>query len=86
MHDPPLQALTHAVPFCQVPVASHVCGTFPLQPFVPGVHTPVHAPATHAWFVHAAAVPHCPDALQVWTPLPEHCFAPGVQMPTHVPP
>jgi hypothetical protein len=53
------------VPLTQVPVALHVCGVRPLHCFALGVQTPVHAPLTHAWLVHAAAVPHVPVALQV---------------------
>jgi hypothetical protein len=53
--------------------------------FAPGVHTPVHAPFTHAWPVHGEAVPHCPVASQIWTPPFEHCFAPGAHTPVHAP-
>jgi hypothetical protein len=49
------------------------------------VHTPLHAPVTHAESVHAAGDPHCPVAEQVCTPLPEHWVAPGVHTPLHPP-
>ena len=43
---PALQTYEQAVPaFCQVPVASHVCGWRPLHCFDPGVQAPVQAPA-----------------------------------------
>ena len=50
-----------------------------------GVHDPVHAPETHAWFVQGAAAPHCPLAPHVCTPSPEHCVAPGEHTPVHPP-
>jgi hypothetical protein len=51
----------------------------------PGVHTPVHAPLTHAELVHGAAVPQVPFDWHVCTPLPEHWVAPGVQTPVQEP-
>jgi hypothetical protein len=56
-----------------------------LHCFVPGVHTPVHAPVTHAWFVQAAGALQVPLELHVWTPLPEHCVEPGTHTPVHAP-
>jgi hypothetical protein len=81
-----LQTYGQAEPeLCQAPVLSQVCGCWPLHRVAPGVHTPVHEPDTHAWLVHADAVPHCPCELQVWTPLPEHLTAPGVHTPEQAP-
>jgi len=51
----------------------------------PGTQTPVHAPLTHAEFVQADAVLHCPLEPHVCTPFPAHCLAPGVQTPVHEP-
>jgi hypothetical protein len=51
----------------------------------PGTHTPVHAPFTHAEFVHADSGPHAPFESQVCQLLPEHRVAPGVQTPAHAP-
>ena len=59
--------------FCHVPVLLHVRGVLPLQLVWPGAQTPVHAPATHVWFVHDTGPPHVPLAVHVSTPLPEHC-------------
>jgi hypothetical protein len=47
-HAPPLHTFMQAVPFCQTPIESQVCGTRPLHCFAPGEQTPVHAPETHA--------------------------------------
>jgi hypothetical protein len=49
------------------------------------VQEPAHAPDTHAWLLHAVAVPHVPLELHVCTPLPEHCVAFGMQLPVHAP-
>lgn len=51
---------------------------------VPGVHTPVHAPARH-WYWHAVPFVHCPLELHVCGVLPEHCAAPGLHTPVHAP-
>jgi hypothetical protein len=58
---------------------------FPLQSVCPGAHTPVQAPFTHVWLVHAAAEPQVPFDWHVWTPLPEHCVVAGTQTPVHAP-
>jgi hypothetical protein len=52
---------------------------------VPGVQTPVQAPATHAAFEHGIALLHVPVRSQVCTPLPEHRVAPGLHTPVQVP-
>jgi hypothetical protein len=53
---------------------------------VPGVHDPVQLPLTHAWLVHAVAVPQSPVVSQVCVAaLPEHWVVPGVQTPEHAP-
>lgn len=67
------------------PDALHVCGWRPLHWVALGVHEPVQAPPTHAWFVHVAGLPHCPLALHVSTPLSEHCVVPGEQTPVQKP-
>ena len=41
------------------PLALHVSTALePEHCVAPGVHTPVHAPATHAWLTHATGLPH----------------------------
>jgi hypothetical protein len=45
----------------------------------------VHAPLTHVWFEHAAAVLHVPFAWHDSTPLPEHVVCPGPHTPVHEP-
>lgn len=47
-HAPPLQTLVHAVPFCQTPFGSQVCGMRLLHCLALGEHTPAQAPETHA--------------------------------------
>jgi hypothetical protein len=37
-------AVAQGVPFCQLPFDPQVCGTFPLQPMLPGAHCPPHMP------------------------------------------
>jgi hypothetical protein len=51
----------------------------------PGVHTPVHAPVTHAEAEHVTGVLHWPSVPHVSMPLFEHCLAPGAHTPVHVP-
>jgi hypothetical protein len=52
----------------------------------PGAHTPVHAPLTHVWFVHAVPFTQAPLVLHVWgCVVVEHCVAPGAQLPVHDP-
>jgi hypothetical protein len=43
----------------------------PEQVTCPGAQTPVHAPLTHVWLLHAVAVLQVPLEVQVSTPLPE---------------
>jgi len=50
--------------FCHTPFVSHVCGCNPLHFSAVGLHTPVHAPFTHAWFTHAVVFCHTPLVLQ----------------------
>jgi hypothetical protein len=68
-----------------LPVESHVWTALPEHWADPGVHTPVHAPETHAWLVQSIAPPQLPVESQIWTALFEHCVAPGVHLPVHVP-
>jgi hypothetical protein len=99
-HDPvqapPTHAeLTHVDGAPQFPVESHVETPLTEPPsapvahsVAPGEHTPwqeaVPTGPTHAWLVHAAAVPHAPAAVQVCSAaLPEHCVCPGAQTPPH---
>lgn len=51
----------------------------------PGVHTPVHAPATQAELLHADGMLQVPFAEHVCTPLPEHRAAPGSHTPAQAP-
>jgi hypothetical protein len=53
------------VPLSQVPWPLHVCGVVPEQLVELGEQTPVHAPFTHAWFVHETGGPHIPEELHV---------------------
>jgi len=60
----PMQTLAHEALLCQVPVASHVWGTLPLQRCAPGVQTPAQVPELQTnW--HAVPFVHCPLLLQV---------------------
>jgi hypothetical protein len=70
-----------------VPVLLHDSGCSPLHSSWPGAQLPSHWPLTHVWFVHAAALPHCPFEPHVCTPLlvVEHCRLPGVHRPVHPP-
>ncbi len=72
------------VPFVQVPVALHVCGVLPLHAVCPGAHTPLHAPETQVWLVHAEAVPQAPP-LHASTELPTHWLWPGAHTPEQLP-
>ena len=45
-HAPPPHTYVHAAPsFCHWPLASQSCGCSPVHRLLPGVQTPVHAPA-----------------------------------------
>jgi hypothetical protein len=72
-----------AVPHC--PLEEQVCTAVPEHCFVPGTHTPVQAPETHADPTHGEGVPHSPLDEHVSIPLFEHCLAPGVHTPVHAP-
>ncbi len=95
MHEPvlPLHTYGHTAPlFCQVPLLVQTWGCWPLHWTAPGVHEPVHAPATQAWLVQAAAEPHWPAEVHVCTalvtppsPPVAHCVAPGVHTPAQAP-
>lgn len=87
VHTPLTQVwFTHAVPFCHVPVLSHVCGCVPeLHCSAPGVHTPVQLPPTHAWLVHAVAFCHVPLVLHVCGCWPLHCVCVGAHTPVQTP-
>ncbi len=76
----------HVAPvLCKVPVLLHVCGCRPLHVAEPGEQTPVHAPDTHAWFVHVAGALQVPLELHVSTPLLTHWVVPGMQDPVQAP-
>jgi hypothetical protein len=78
---------THAAGAPHVPFEAHVSSPLPEHCVAPGVHEPAHAPATHAEFEHATAVPHWPVAgSHVSTPLPLHCVWPGAHEPVQFPP
>lgn len=67
-HVEPEQAT--AVP--QFPLLSHVCTPLVVVEHcvAPGVHTPTHWPATHAWFTHRVVEPEkCPVLSQACSPL-----------------
>src|SRR5689334_115586 len=60
---PPVQVCVfavHATVELQVPLDEHVCTPLPEHWCVPGTHTPVHAPLTHADDTHAVLLPHAP--------------------------
>jgi hypothetical protein len=46
-------------------VLPQVSTEFPEHVVAPGEHMPVHAPLTHAIFVHGIGVPHVPFAWHV---------------------
>jgi hypothetical protein len=76
----------HAAPlFCQVPVASQVCGCMPLHCFAPGVQTPVQAPPAQTYWQAAPVFCQAPFASQVCGCRLLHCLAVGVQTPAQVP-
>lgn len=81
-HEPRQQAgrlPPHAVPLCQLPVASQIRGVSSLHCVAPGEHS-THAPSRHAGVTpaHGDAVPHWP-LVHVCTALLEHCFVPVAQ-------
>jgi hypothetical protein len=82
---PAAHAYGHIVGEPHVPSEAQVWTALPTHSALPGVHTPVHAPFTHAWLVHATTALQLPVALQVWTPSPEHCTAPGAHTPVQLP-
>jgi hypothetical protein len=58
LHVPVTQAeLTQAVAEPHWPFEPQICTPLPEHCVAPGVHTPVHAPLTHAWFEQV--VPFC---------------------------
>ena len=46
--------------FCQLPLASQVCTTFPTHCDWPSLHTPTHWPPTHDWLLQSLVDPQ-PD-------------------------
>ena len=61
----------------QVPLELHVSTPLLTHWVVPGMHEPVHAPDTHAWFTHAVALCHVPDVVHVCgCVLDAHCVCP----------
>lgn len=79
-HEPP----SHAGALSQVP-EPHVWTPPSEHRIAPGVHTPAHAPLTHAWLTHGTGVPQRQVEAQVRTLLPEHSVCPGVQVPPQAP-
>jgi hypothetical protein len=78
------------VPATHVPDALQVSVSVPQSPHAagvvwPGAQTPLQAPLTQVWLLHATGLPNWPLESHVSTPLPEHCVAPGVQTPAHAP-
>jgi hypothetical protein len=80
-------ALSQATSALHTPLGLHV--STPLldaeHRVVPGVHCPVHAPATHAVSLQGVGVPHIPDTHACVAELPEHCTPPAGQGPVHTP-
>jgi hypothetical protein len=73
------------VPFCQLPLESHVWVSVPQLPqgtglVCPGAHAPTHMPPSHVWPVHGMAAPHIPPT-HCCALLPEHCVCPAVHAP-----
>ena len=62
---PPEHVPVHGVARPHCPVARQVRTPLDEHWVAPGEQTPVQAPLAHAWFVHAAAVPHVPSARHV---------------------
>jgi hypothetical protein len=88
VHDvaqlPPTQSIAQTVPLDQLPVASQVCGVFPLHCLAPGTQTPLHTPApVHTLQVDVVA--HVPDALHVWESRPLQRDEPGTHSPAQAP-
>jgi hypothetical protein len=69
----------------QVPVPSQVRTPSPEHSVVPGVHSPVQAPAWQAAFEHGCAADQVPVASHVCTASPEQRVDPGEQTPVHDP-
>jgi hypothetical protein len=79
VHTPTLQASAHAAPaFCQVPVASQICGCGPLHWRAPGVQTPAHTPTLQMNGHAAPAFCHVSVTSQICGCKPSHWCAPGV--------
>ena len=56
----------------QLPLASQDWIAEPRHCVCPGAQPPVHTPATHVWFSHAAPLVHVPFVLHVCGVLPLH--------------
>jgi hypothetical protein len=68
-----------------VPLLLHVWTPLPEHSALPGAHSPVQTPATHAWLVQGTVVSHVPLVSQVWTPAPEQRTLPGTHTPVQAP-
>src|SRR5262245_33115565 len=69
----------------QVPVLLQVLRCVPTHSVAPGLHTPEHAPFTHA-ALHVVAASHSPCMLHVRRSVVlVHSVAPGTQLPPHLP-
>lgn len=75
---------THVAPSCQLPDESHVCGVWPLQRLVVGLHVPEHDPALHT-FWHGVPFCQVPVPSHVCGVSPLQVVVPGVQLPWHTP-
>lgn len=87
-HAPLLQVCVLGVQATAVlhcPLAEHVWTPLPEHCFVPGTHTPVHAPVTHADETHGESDPQAPLAEHVSMALFEHCTALGAHTPAQAP-
>jgi hypothetical protein len=86
VQSPPTHAwLAHEARGCHVPLASHVCGTWPTHCFAPGLHVPEQAPPLHT-FTQTVPSTHFPVESHVCGVRFEHRFVPGEQTPMHAPP
>jgi hypothetical protein len=65
-------ALRQFAVVCQLPLASHISLTLPLQRAAPGVQTPRQLPLLQT-NRHVLPLAHCPLRLHVWGTRPLHC-------------
>jgi hypothetical protein len=85
--QPMVHPSEHMAPlFAHSPLLWQSCGCDPKHCIAPGVHTPLQALPTQAWFGQTPGAPHSPLAVQVWiASSPEHSVAPGLHTPVQPP-